>query len=92
MGPHLQDTLSDSASSSGSQDEEEQDEEQEDEEQEDCEPTAVQPVATCETLTMTNREHVLSAQQRRDMRRQLAQQLQDLKVQQAAQKMNFLSI
>lgn len=85
MRSHLQDALSDTTES-------QEEEEQEEEEQEDGDITAVQAVATCETLTMTNSEHVLSTQQRRDMRMQLAQQLQDLKVQEAAQKMNILGI
>lgn len=86
----LQDTLSETASSADSQEQSEQ-QDSSDEESGDSE-TAAQPVDTCDTLHMTRNERTLSASQRQQLRNGLAEQLDELKVQQAAQSMQLLGL
>lgn len=87
----MQDDASSVASSAASEDVSEQSDSS-DNEDANSNQAEVQAVDTCDTLHMTPNSSALSAQQRRQLRDQLAEQLDDLRVQQAAQSMNMIGI
>ena len=87
----MQDDASSLASSAVSEDNSEQSDSS-DNDDADSNQAEVQAVDTCDTLHMTPNSPALSAQQRRQLRDQLAEQLDDLRVQQAAQSMNMIGI
>lgn len=86
----LQDTSSNTASSDGSQ--EEADQGSSSDTDSDNSESPIRPVTTCDTLQMERNDQVLSAQQRQQLRSRLADQLEELRVQQAAQSMDVLGL